>query len=89
MTPSLARRARLKRDEARGAWVLLYPEGVVTLNESAAAVLRLVDGARDLDGVVDALAREHPDADPEEVRRDARELLDRLAARGFVAWSAP
>lgn len=84
MTPSLARRARLKWDPTRDAHVLLYPEGVLVLNAQAADVLGLVDGARSVEGIVDALAAEHPDAPRGAIDADVRELLERLVQRGFV-----
>ncbi|MFX5622761.1 pyrroloquinoline quinone biosynthesis peptide chaperone PqqD, partial [Acinetobacter baumannii] len=37
--PTLHRTLRLQWEEAQQAWVLLYPEGMVTLNDSAAAIL--------------------------------------------------
>ncbi len=88
MTPSFARRARLKWDPTRECHVLLYPEGVLVLNPEAAEVLSLVDGARSLDAIADALHEAHPEAPREVLVEDARELLDRLVARGFVKVDA-
>lgn len=85
MTPRLARRARLKWDAARDAHVLLYPEGVLVLSPEAAEALALIDGARTLDAIVDALASAHPEAPREVIDADVRELFERLTARGFVA----
>ena len=85
MTPRLARRTRLKWDEARGAHVLLYPEGLLVLSPEAADIVARVDGATPLDALVDTLAAEHPEAPREVIDRDVRELLARLADRGFVA----
>ena len=84
MTPSFARRARLKWDPTRGCHVLLYPEGVLVLNPEAAEVLSLVDGARTLDDIANALHEAHPEAPRETLFEDTLELLDRLIARGFV-----
>ncbi len=89
MVPSLARRARLRWDDARGTHVLLYPEGVLVLNPEAAEVLALVDGARSFEALVDALCEAHPEVPRETLDGDARELLEALAARGFVTTSAP
>ena len=41
MRPGVARHFRLQWEEAQGAWVLLYPEGMVKLNQSAGEILRL------------------------------------------------
>jgi pyrroloquinoline quinone biosynthesis protein D len=49
------------------------------------AVLQLIDGARDLGGIVDALAQQF-DAPRAEIAADVAALLDDLTARGAVAW---
>ncbi len=85
MTPRLARRTRLKWDEARGVHVLLYPEGLLVLTPEAAEVIERVDGARTLDAIVDELAAAHAEVGREVIDRDVRELLARLQGRGFVA----
>jgi pyrroloquinoline quinone biosynthesis protein D len=84
MIPTLARRARMRWDGARNQYVLLYPEGVITLTEQAAEVLELVDGQRPLDDIVDTLAERYRDVVREEIHRDVLELFGRLSARGFV-----
>jgi len=39
---------RLQWEEAQQAYVLLYPEGMVRLNQSASEILKLCDGTRNL-----------------------------------------
>ena len=51
-TPRVSRRFRLQWEEAQQAWVLLYPEGMVKLNQSAGEILRRCDGARSVTEVV-------------------------------------
>jgi pyrroloquinoline quinone biosynthesis protein D len=43
---------RLQWEPAQDAYVLLYPEGMVTLNQSAAEILKRCDGTRDLDALI-------------------------------------
>jgi pyrroloquinoline quinone biosynthesis protein D len=43
--PRLRRGTLLRYDRVRGCHVLMYPEGVLVLNDTAAAVLRHCDGA--------------------------------------------
>lgn len=50
--PNLSRRFRLQYEEAQSRWVLLYPEGMVQLNDSAAEILKRCDGERSLDAIV-------------------------------------
>ena len=52
MRPGVARHFRLQWEEAQGAWVLLYPEGMVKLNQSAGEILRRCDGARSVGDIV-------------------------------------
>lgn len=40
---------RLQWEQAQQAHVLLYPEGMVRLNQSAAEILKLCDGSRTLE----------------------------------------
>ncbi len=89
MTPSLARRARLRWDPARGCHALLYPEGVLVLNPEAAEVIERVDGSRPVERIVDALCEAHPEAPRETLAADVMELLEQLVARGFVKMSEP
>lgn len=50
--PRLNRQFRLQWEPAQDAFVLLYPEGMVKLNASAAAILEHCDGERDVDRIV-------------------------------------
>lgn len=79
--PRLASRARLRHDPARNAEVLLFPEGVLVLNGSAAAILALCDGTRSVGDIAASLAAQ---LDGNDVRDDVVALLERLAARGLV-----
>src|SRR6218665_802346 len=53
--PQLDPLYRLQWEPAQQAWVLLYPEGMVKLNDSAAAILQRCDGAHTLDMLIDEL----------------------------------
>ncbi len=53
--PKLSRRFRLQFEEAQSRWVLLYPEGMVQLNDSAAEILKRCDGVRSLTAIVEEL----------------------------------
>ena len=51
-TPRVSKRFRLQWEEAQQSWVLLYPEGMVKLNQSAGEILRRCDGVRSVTEVV-------------------------------------
>ncbi len=48
--------ARFRFDEVRQAWVVLAPERLLLPDEQAVEILRLIDGARDIDAIIDELA---------------------------------
>lgn len=87
--PALARRARLRWDEARGQHVVVVPEGVLMLTEEGAEILALVDGRRPLGEIADALCAAHPDAPRDVIEADLRDYLGRLVERGYVTLDGP
>jgi len=71
---------RLRYDRARSATVLLYPEGVLVPNETAAAVLARVDGSASLAEIAGDLTGEFDGVAPDEIV----ELAARLVALHLV-----
>lgn len=55
--PRVAKMFRLQWEPAQQAHVLLYPEGMVKLNQSAAEILKRCDGTRDVPALVADLER--------------------------------
>jgi len=53
---------RFQWEPAQQCHVLLYPEGMVTLNESAGAILGEVDGKRSVAEVISGLEQKFPEA---------------------------
>jgi pyrroloquinoline quinone biosynthesis protein D len=83
--PRLAPKARLQWDDARGRHVLLYPEGLVALNETGVAILQLSDGTRSVRGIVTALERRYGVTG---IDQDIAAFLDGLAAKGLLTWGS-
>ncbi len=81
--PYLPAYLKLRHDEGRGRWILLAPERVLTPDQTAVAVLKLCDGKRTVEAIVEALAKEYS-APPEVIRADVLELLQGLADKGYV-----
>jgi pyrroloquinoline quinone biosynthesis protein E len=78
--PGLRRGVKLAHDPVRGRYALLYPEGVLLLNETAAAVLVHCDGQRTIPDVAGILAEEYDGVSAQDVLDlladlDARRLL--------------
>src|SRR3954468_23426700 len=55
--PVVGRGFRLQWEAAQGAHVLLYPEGMVKLNSSAAAIMSRCDGIRTVADIVADIER--------------------------------
>ena len=85
MIPRFARGVRLQEDKARGRWIVMAPERMFVLDETALEVLRMVDGARDVEAIMDALAARF-EAPREEIAGDVRPMLDDLVAKGALTW---
>jgi len=83
--PAFGNGVRLVHDEARGQDALLYPEGVLLLNETAGAVLRRCDGTRAVDQIAADLASEYAGASV----TDVLALLDGLEARHLITAGRP
>jgi pyrroloquinoline quinone biosynthesis protein D len=83
--PTLAQGVRLQIDSTTGKNVLLYPEGIVELNETAHAILSRCDG-RTLGEITQDLAEEY-EADVNAVAADTRETLSDLHQRKLVEFT--
>jgi pyrroloquinoline quinone biosynthesis protein D len=82
--PRLASRARLKFDPIAKQEMLLFPEAALALNETGAAIVRLCDGARSIDGIVDQLSKKYSDADRDALMREVIYFLDTIRTRGLL-----
>ncbi len=73
---------RLQYEQAQQAHVLLYPEGMVTLSESAHEIIRRCDGTRSATAIVQVLEQQFPG---QELRDDVLEFLGVAWDRGWLA----
>jgi len=80
--PRLARGVRLQIDRATGKAVLLYPEGIVELNETAREIIACCDG-RSLGEIVSALAEQY-DALVDKIRAQVRAALAELQQHKLI-----
>jgi pyrroloquinoline quinone biosynthesis protein D len=75
---------RFRFDEVRQAWVVLAPERLLLPDEQAVEILRLIDGKRDVDNVVEELAGRF-DAPREVIAGDVvamlKDLVDKKVLR--------
>lgn len=75
---------RMQWEEAQQAWVILYPEGMVKLNESAAETLRRCDGATSLSAVIADLESTFEESSLE---ADVLELIAAAVEQGWLTRS--
>ena len=80
--PRLTRGVRLQTDSKPGNSVLLFPEGVLELNETAQEILNRCDG-RTVNEIIQALAEEY-DVDPKMLAVDVEETLADLKRRKLI-----
>ena len=83
--PRLTKGVRLQTDSITHQSVLLYPEGVVELNETAHEILNRCDGRTVLE-IVSELAEEY-EADAQALAADIRETLADLKQRKLIEFT--
>jgi len=79
--PRVARHFRLQWEEAQNTWVLLYPEGMVKLNQSAGEIARRCDGERT---VADIVADLETTFGAQNLTADVVAFLDLASERGWL-----
>lgn len=82
--PTLPEGVRLEIDSTTHRGVLLYPEGVVELNETAHEILSRCDG-RTLREIIRELAEEY-EADSNALAADVRDTLSDLQRRKLIEF---
>lgn len=69
MTPELSQKPAFRRgyrmqwEASQNGYVILYPEGMAKLNDSASAILLLVDGNATLSDIIAQLQSRFPEAE--------------------------
>ncbi|NDP64753.1 MAG: pyrroloquinoline quinone biosynthesis peptide chaperone PqqD [Polaromonas sp.] len=79
--PKLSRGYRMQYEQVQSAWVLLYPEGMVKLNDSSAEILRRCNGERSIDAMVADLEILF---NAKGIAPQVRELLHEGMRRGWI-----
>ncbi len=85
LIPRLNRLYRLQFEPAQQCHVLLYPEGMIKLNASAAEILLLLDGSRDETAIIQALREKFPDA-PEDMEDDIQAFLKEATEKNWIHY---
>ncbi|MCB1917033.1 MAG: pyrroloquinoline quinone biosynthesis peptide chaperone PqqD [Rhodocyclaceae bacterium] len=81
--PMIGRGFRLQWEAAQDCHVLLYPEGMVRLNQSAGEILKRCDGERDVAAIVADLEASFGASGLE---KDVLAFLDMAHQQKWVQW---
>jgi pyrroloquinoline quinone biosynthesis protein D len=84
--PMLARGVRLRNDPMTDEPLLLFPEGVLPLDEITHDILRRCSGEATLAAIIHSLAKEY-ETDQGTVRSDVCECLVQLRQRMLIAFA--
>ncbi|WP_420935100.1 pyrroloquinoline quinone biosynthesis peptide chaperone PqqD [Alteromonas sp. A081] len=85
--PKLNPLFRLQFEKAQASYVLLYPEGMITLNDSAAEILTRVDGQKSHSVICADLRDAFPSAPPE-LENDVDEFLVHAETKKWILYDA-
>ncbi|MGH8743373.1 MAG: pyrroloquinoline quinone biosynthesis peptide chaperone PqqD [Burkholderiales bacterium] len=77
----LGKQFRLQWEQVQQAYVLLYPEGMVKLSQSAGEILKRIDGKLSVAAVVKNLEQAFPGAD---LRQDVVNFMEVAHERGWI-----
>ena len=81
--PRFAPHVSFRFDTTRDKWIVLAPERLLLPDEQAVEILRLADGARTVDAIVDDLAQRYA-ADRALIAGDVAALFQDLADKGVM-----
>jgi len=79
--PRISPQFRFQFEQAQSAWVLLYPEGMVKLSDSAAEIMKRIDGSFSVEALMRSLEQAFPGTD---LRRDVLDFLTVAGQRGWI-----
>lgn len=82
--PALSPMFLLRWEKTQDAHVLLYPEGVIKLNGSAAEILKHCDGETTVAAMTDALKTVFVDVDADEIENGINRFLETAHAKGWI-----
>ncbi|WP_430673391.1 pyrroloquinoline quinone biosynthesis peptide chaperone PqqD [Klebsiella aerogenes] len=83
-TPLFRRGYRLQWENMQNSYVVLYPEGMAKLNESAATILQLVDGKTNLNDIIKQLNIRFPTANG--LTEDVMEFFQKAYEQKWVIF---
>ncbi|MGP4129840.1 pyrroloquinoline quinone biosynthesis peptide chaperone PqqD [Pantoea tagorei] len=87
LIPAFRRGYRMQWEAAQDSHVVLYPEGMAKLNETAAAILEQVNGKESVSAIIAALDARFPEAGG--VGEDVKEFLRAASEQKWIMFRDP
>lgn len=81
LNPIIQSGYKLQKNVDNDQYILLYPEGLVELNNTAAAILQLCDGQNTREKITRTLEQQFPDT---EIRENINEFLEHAYKNGWI-----
>ena len=81
--PEIAPTFRSQWEEAQDCYVILYPEGMVTLSQSAGEILKRCDGEKDTSAIIAELNAAFPGV---ELEQDVYNFLENAKNNGWIRY---
>lgn len=82
LTPRWRHGYRFQYEPAQKGHVLLYPEGMIKLNESAAAIGGLINGTRSVQAIINELDQRYPGVP--ELGEDVEQFMEVARAQHWI-----
>ena len=79
--PALAPTFRLQWEEVQNCYVVLYPEGMVKLSNSAGEIMKHCDGTGNVKNILERLQAQYPKAN---LKQDVYQFLEEAHAQGWI-----
>ncbi|WP_282368254.1 pyrroloquinoline quinone biosynthesis peptide chaperone PqqD [Pseudomonas sp. PS02290] len=83
--PNWRRGYRFQFEPAQNGYVLLYPEGMIKLNESASAIGGLIDGQRSVGAIIALLDEKFPGVP--ELGTDVEQFMEVARAELWIEFA--
>jgi pyrroloquinoline quinone biosynthesis protein D len=80
-TPELAPTFRFQWEEAQNCWVILYPEGMVKLSQSAGEIMRRCDGKSNVAQIISGLEAQFSATG---LAADVKKFLETAREHGWI-----
>jgi len=83
--PQIAPTFRFQWEEAQECYVILYPEGMVKLSQSAGEIMKRCDGEKDTTAIISELETTFPGND---LKDDVHQFLEQAKDNGWIKFKS-